>query len=114
MTHFLALFSSTTKLHSKDLDHNEISPTDLTSHLGRARLGHHSVRTLQEYAQSQLCQEQNGVRGRETCFIFPLTLQHSKLRVSLGTVFGNQQEKFQLDLKKDGAVRDLGQQGEGL
>lgn len=34
---------------------------------------------------------------------FPLTLRSRKLRVSFGTMFGNQEEKFQLDLESDGA-----------
>ena len=44
----------------------------------------------------------------------PLTLQNGKLRVSFSALFGNQQEKFHLDLGRDGARGDLGFMRNGL
>lgn len=38
----------------------------------------------------------------------PLALPSRKLRVTFGAMFGHQQDKFQVDLERDGAGRDLG------
>lgn len=53
------------------MDHNEISPTDLTNHLCRARLGHCLVKELQEDTQSQLLSGTKQCWGKRNMFQLP-------------------------------------------
>lgn len=63
-----------------------------------------AVRELPE--DRVLASVRKGMGG--ACSFFPLTLQSKKLSLSFGAMFGNQQEKFQVDLERDGARGDLG------
>lgn len=92
--------------------YNGISLVGPTSFLCRAYSGYWSLPgqwgSCKKTQSPYFCHECHGVGERGTCSFFPLTLQSKKLRVFFGAMFGNQQEKFQLDLERDGARGDLG------